>query len=747
MLRWRLPISVRRYSSAMEGWINQQNSELAQLSNGQMEFKTGHLARFASGACTVTLGDSTVLATTVCKPDTSGTSPFSSGKALSVDFLQSASAVGRIPMNYLRRELQQTDMDILISRMIDRSLRPLYSSSFRGNTKIICKPLSAARDADMAVLGINAASCSIALSECPFAETVGAARIALLDNEIVLNPPHYDLQQSRMNLLLSGTKSKKVLMIEMDGKEIPMDTFMESIEVGFSDIEKVIDAIDALKSSSGKDKIPEDQFMTDVEKTLLKDIFDMACDRLEYILTDATHLKTSRDEAITAYKKELIERILTKNSGTLPATVSLIFDIVVKNILRRLTRESGIRVDGRAIDEFRPISIQTDLYPRLHGSAMFQRGQSQVMGTVTFDSPQSAFRPDAIAQLLGAQQKKSFMVHYEFPQFAVNQISDSSGRFNRRSLGHGTLAEKALKNVVPEDFPYCIRVDCQVLESNGSTSMASACVGSLAMYDAGVPLKNAVGGVAIGLFNDNGELLATENDKPVILTDLMGMEDYAGDMDFKIAGTKDGFTSIQLDVSIPGLTMDLVRESLERGRHGLDHVLAKMNEALPKPRTQFKECVPLLEHVILPGYKRSALFRNAGFNAKLVEAETGVQVQADEEDKILLMAPTKEDAARAKELINKLTDVSTQVDPNFGEIQKCEVIEVLDRGIVVKLKAFKDPVFVPIKSLTPKLVKHTSALDVKIGQKLSMQFFGRNPETGQPRLATRSIGTKPVDLK
>ncbi|CAD5229991.1 unnamed protein product [Bursaphelenchus okinawaensis] len=692
-----------------------------------MVFNTGHMARFASGACTVTYGDTTVLSTAVSKLESAAPSSLTSGKMFSVDFLQSASAVGRIPMNYLRRELQQSDDDILISRVIDRSLRPVYPDAFKGTTKVVCKPLSATRGADMAVLGINSASCALALSDVPVEETVGAARIALFGNEVILNPPYPELQNSRMNLLLAGTRSKKVLMIEMDGKQIDLDTFMETINAGFTDIDKIVDAIEQLQKSCGKPKSEETQLMTKVEQQMAKDILDMATDRIEYILTDSSHLKDSRDKAISTFQKELVTQYMAQKPDVPEYVVNSIFSLVVKGVLRKLTRNTGIRADGRAVDEFRRIQIETDLYPRLHGSAMFQRGQSQVMGTVTFDSP-LRFPTRCHSPTPGCATK----------EFAVNQIADHAGRFNRRSLGHGTLAEKALKHVVPDDFPYCIRVDCQVLESNGSTSMASACAGSLAMYDAGVPLKNAVGGVAIGLFSDNGELMKEDGDQePVILTDLMGMEDYAGDMDFKIGGTKDGFTTIQLDVSIPGLTLDIVKESLIRGRQGLGHVLEKMNEVGPEPRPEFKSCVPILEQMTLPSYKKSALFRNACFNAKLVEAETGVQVQSEDENKVLLMAPSKEDADKAKELIKKLTDVSVEVDPPFGETQKCEIIEVMDRGVLVKLRAYREPIFIPIKSITAKNVKHTSALDLKVGQKLSLQFLGRNPDTGQIRLVNR----------
>jgi polyribonucleotide nucleotidyltransferase len=370
-------------------------------------------------------------------------------------------------------------------------------------------------------------------------------------------------------------------------------------------------------------------------------------------LTDSSHDKTSRDEAILSLRKQTVaalsETYETKH-------LEYCFNVLLKHSMRQMAEHSWLRVDGRGLDEIRPIFIETDVYPKLHGSAIFQRGQSQVMGTITFDSLESSFRPDAIAQLLGAQQRKSFMVHYEFPAFAVNQLSESSARFNRRSLGHGNLAEKALKRMIPNSFPYCIRLDCQVLESNGSTSMASACVGSLALFDAGVPLKLPVAGIAIGLFDERGDLYkpdGAEKPKTLIMTDLMGMEDFAGDMDFKITGTSKGFTAMQLDVSVPGISTSLVKKCLGKARLGLDHILKLMNQAMPKPRSSFKSSVPVMESILLPSSHRAILFRANAYNAKLIGAETGAQFFVEDDERITIMAPSLTDLETAKRMMKE----------------------------------------------------------------------------------------------
>ena len=360
---------------------------------------------------------------------------------------------------------------------------------------------------------------------------------------------------------------------------------------------------------------------------------------------DPTHDKVSRDTAINELKKTVVAAF-GDNPMTPITLVEQAFSDHVKQSIRRLAIELDQRCDGRKMDEFRPISIAVDVYKKLHGSALFQRGQSQVMGTVTFDSPAAAFHPDSIAQLLGSQQKKMFMLHYEFPGFATNEFSGNRP-FNRRELGHGVLAEKALKHVVPDNLPYCIRLACQVLESNGSTSMASACVGSLAMYDAGIKLKSPVAGVAIGLIEDK------EKKDYKILTDILGIEDYAGEMDFKMAGTKSGFTAMQLDLKNNGLRKDQLLDALRAGRKGLDHVLKKMNEAIPEPRPEFKPTVPVMETMPLPSYKRAAIFRGGGYNAKLIEAETGTKILVEDDANISLFAPNKEKLQKAKKMIEE----------------------------------------------------------------------------------------------
>lgn len=480
----------------------------------------------------------------------------------------------------------------------------------------------------------------------------------------------------------------------------------------------------------------------------MEQVKSLADDQLYYILMDPTHDKTSRDNAITNLRRLVVTTI--SESPEYPANViEQVFSDYVKDTYRKIVLEHNQRCDGRKLDEFRPISIQVDVYKKLHGSAIFQRGQSQVLGTVTFDSPASAFHPDSIAQLLGAQQKKMFMLHYEFPGFATNEFSAKTA-FNRRELGHGILAEKSLKHVMPDDFPYCIRLACQVLESNGSTSMASSSVGSLALYDAGVPLKSPVAGVAIGLLENK-----SNKEDYRILTDIMGFEDYAGDMDFKIAGTKNGFTAMQLDIKNDGLTKEQVKESLNAAKNGISHVLEKMSAAIPEPREEFKKTVPIMEDVLLPNYKRSCLFRNGGYNAKQIEAETGTKIFIEDEQNIKLFSPNKEKLEQAKKMVAewvffhifwldfdhfcffRFAEETATLDLTFGQWYTSEIVEIRENGIFVRIKQGTKPLFIPNHELDIRKVQHASVLGLKEGTPIKVQYFGRDPVTGYHRLSRK----------
>uniref|UniRef100_A0A183BWW5 Polyribonucleotide nucleotidyltransferase n=1 Tax=Globodera pallida TaxID=36090 RepID=A0A183BWW5_GLOPA len=591
--------------------------------------------------------------------------PFSSGLALTVDFRQSASAIGRIPSNYFRKELSNDEQQITISRIIDRSLRPTIQPHFPGRIHVVCKPLALDPDSgDSTVLGINVAAAALALSPVPLRCTTAAVRVGIVDGNVVLNPSREVLKRSTMDLVFAGTMqvdedkpatatmnlvkgvndARRVLMVEMEGKEVDTEQFVEAMHKGFAAIQKTHAAIQRLANAVGSRKyeVP-DPALTDDSLAELSERCEVCQGALEAIFTDFTHDKMSRAEAMDEIFegwRMLMSRLPGHYSENQLRTT---FNHMAKKLHHQLVHETGRRIDGRAVDEFRPIECRVNLYKKLHGSALFQRGQSQVFSTVTFDSPQKG---------------------------------------TRREIGHGVLAEKALRQVMPEQFPYTVRLACQVLESNGSTSMASVCAGSMALFDAGVPLlANHVAGLAIGLLTDgDGKRI-----KYTLLTDLMGYEDYAGDMDFKIAGTQRGFTAMQMDIKICGLPFGVLREALERGRKGIDHVLALMRATVAEPRSEFKTSVPIIETMPLPAFKRAVLFRSGGYKSKLLEAETGVKVSSEDDSNISLFAPDKECMRRGKEMLEKLLEEHHDEHYQFGAIYKADIVQIMEGGVMVSL--------------------------------------------------------------
>ncbi|CAD6196784.1 unnamed protein product [Caenorhabditis auriculariae] len=703
-----------------------EQSVSVKLNDGpSLELKTGHVARFTSGAVVASCGGNAILATCVANKSKPGT--------LVVDYKQSAAAVGRIPTNFLRRELSQSDHEILLSRAIDRSLRPLLPAECC-EVQVVCKPLVLDENGDQLVLGLNAASMALQLSEVDFDGPLATCRIVSDENSnIMINPNRQQCSKSHLNMIVAmkkGQRTEKKSKYKFFSSKFSMETIEKALDVGFERVEHLLIAMEGLAA----DRKPVKAKLRSVsgERTIGQAVENLARERLYYVFTNITHDKTSRDNEI----KEILEDVLSSSDveGMLCEVVQETFYKLGKKIMREIVQESNTRCDGRRLEDFRPINIDIDMYPMLHGCSLFQRGQTQVMSTVTFDSPSAAFHPDSVAQLLGSQRKKSFMLHYEFPGYAVNEISTSRAA-NRREIGHGALAEKALKNVFPDDFPYAVRLACQVLESNGSSSMASVCAGSLALMDAGVPLKAPAAGVAIGLLTDP----TSPDENYRVLTDIMGYEDYAGDMDFKIAGTSKGFTAIQLDMKIPGMTRKQLSEAMAAGQKGVDFVLNKMNAVRSKPREEFKSTVPVFEHLKMEPFRRANLFRNGAYNAKMIETATDVKISSDEENMVLLLAPNKEKLEAAKEMINKLTIDTSNVQYSFGQFLNVEIAEVLNKGVQVVLPGGSQKVFVSNGQLSATAISHPSALGMKVGDKITVQWFGRDELTGTIRLSRRTL--------
>ncbi|NXT34342.1 PNPT1 nucleotidyltransferase, partial [Pelecanoides urinatrix] len=461
---------------------------------GKMELSSGKLARFADGSAVVQLGDTAVMVTAVSKTKPSA----SQFMPLVVDYRQKAAAAGRIPTNYLRRELGSTDKEILTSRVIDRSIRPLFPVGYFYDTQILCNLLAVDGVNDPDVLAINGASAALALSDIPWNGPIGAVRVGLVDGETIINPTRKQMSSSALNLVVAGAPQNQVVMLEATAENILQQDFCHAIKVGVKHTQQIIQGIQQLVKERGVVKRTVQKLFVAPEE-IVECTKKLAFNKIYAVFTDSSHDKISRDEAINKIRLETEEQLKEKFPGAEPYEIMESFNVVSKDIFRNLVLNEYRRCDGRDLTSLRDIKCEVNMFKMLHGSALFQRGQTQVvLCTVTFDSIESSVKSDLISTAVSGIKDKNFMLHYEFPPYATNEIGKVTG-MNRRELGHGALAERALKPIIPQDFPFTIRVTSEVLESNGSSSMASACGGSLALMDAGVPVSSAVAGVAIGL--------------------------------------------------------------------------------------------------------------------------------------------------------------------------------------------------------------------------------------------------------
>lgn len=698
-----------------------------------MKLTVGKLARFADGAVIAQYGDTAVLATVVCK-EKSTTSNF---LPLTVDYRQKAAAAGRIPTNYLRREIGTSEQEILTSRMIDRSLRPLFPEGFCHEIQLMCNLLSVDGVNDPDIVGINAASAALSLSSIPWNGPVGAVRVGFINNEVIINPTRRQMAHSTLNLIVACLEPNKVVMLESSSDNILQQDFLKAMKQGVKETQNIIHAIKSLQKQYGALK-REVSSASPVESEIMQAVQSLLSLRLKDILKDSSHDKVSRDEAIAILRQDVVEKLQENYQDIDPSILAQTFGKVTKDIFRNLILEEDVRCDGRGVQDLRDISCQVDLFRPLHGSALFQRGQTQVFCTVSFDSLDSSMRVDPISILTGGIKEKNFMLHYEFPPYATNETG-RPGSVGRRELGHGALAEKGLRSVVPEDFPFTIRLTSEVLESNGSSSMASICGGSLALMDAGVPIAEPVAGVAMGLVTKMHSTKANDIENYKILTDILGIEDYLGDMDFKLAGSKKGITAIQADVKIPGLPLKIINETIIQAFDAKNHILKIMNETLSRPRNDKKENRPVTEKLEIPIAKRSRFIGIGGYNLKKLRTETGVTITPLDESTFQIFAANKSAMDEAKEMIEVFLTEEREPELEFGAIYTAKIVEIRETGLMLQIHNKMQPVFLHNSQLDQRKVNHPSALGMEVGQELSVKYFGRDPATGQIRLSRKVL--------
>ncbi|RWS22441.1 polyribonucleotide nucleotidyltransferase 1-like isoform X1 [Leptotrombidium deliense] len=713
-----------------------------ELSKGRVfKLNIGKLARLADGCCVASSGNTNVMATAVSKATSF---PNASFMPLTVDFRQKSSATGKIPSNFFRRDVGTSEREILTSRMIDRSIRPLFPAGYYGDTQVVCNLLSFDSHHDPDVLAINAASAALALSDIPWNGPVGAVRVGYVDKEIIINPTRKEMLLSTVNVVLTGTHNKCFIMIDGSCNEpILLPDMLKILNTGLKETATIIKNIESLRNSFGKQKRVEKYLVpTDEQIDIVKSIAET---RLREILTNYEHDKFSRDNELSIVREDVITKLKENFVDSELIVLTEAYNKALKSIYEDLVFESNIRCDGRTPSQLRDINCEVNLLKPLHGSALFQRGQTQVLCSLTLDSIDSALKTDAISALIGGVKEKNFMLHYDFPSFATNEIGRTAV-VGRREIGHGALAEKALRAVVPQNFPFTIRLNCEVLESNGSSSMASVCAGSLALLDAGVNIVPAAG-VAMGLISRKVDNKDGEQDSPTteykVLTDILGFEDYLGDMDFKIAGTKKGFTAIQLDTKVQnGLPMKVVMDAFNGAANAKKEILSLMNSVIGKPNEQKQLSWPVIEKIEIPPHKRSKFIGFSGHNLKRMVDQIGVRINADDEfeNTFVVFAPNKEAMEEANEFISKLiADEVTEPQLDFGGIYTAKIVEIKDNGVMIELYPNMRPTLLHLKELDQRKVGHPSALGLEVGQEIQVKYFGRDPVSGYMRISRRVL--------
>ena len=624
-----------------------------ELAGGKtLTFETGSLAKQAHGSAVIRSGDNIVLATAVANQEAREGIDFF---PLTVDYREYTYAGGRIPGGFIKREGRPSEREILTSRQIDRPIRPLFPEGFHNETQVIAFVLSADTQNDPDVLGINAASCALTLSDVPFQGPIGAVRLGLLNGQFVINPTYDEMRDGLLRLMVAGTKDG-IVMIEAGAGRVQEQTIVDAIEFGHNEIKKICAAISELHEKAGK---PKREFTpAEIDERYYRDLRSRIEARMADALDTQKHPKAESYNLVRNYKKELLDALPEEDlEGR--EKFSHYFEIVRERMFRDQVINQQRRPDGRAFDQVRPISIEVGVLPRTHGSALFTRGETQALVTTTLGTSEDMQR----LELFEGEAKKRFMLHYNFPPFSVGEVAFLRGA-GRREIGHGALAERAVSAVLPSeaDWPYAMRVVSDILESNGSSSMATVCGASLSLMDAGVPLSSAVAGVAMGLVK--------EGDDFAILTDIAGAEDHYGDMDFKVAGTREGITALQMDIKVSGITPQIMSQALEQARQGRLFILDKMDEALPEARSKVSRHAPRFYSLQIPTDKIRDLIGPGGKMIRSIIEQTGVKIDVEDSGRVNVASADEASAAKALQIIGELTATAEVGKTYLGKVSR-----------------------------------------------------------------------------
>src|SRR4051812_17533732 len=686
----------------------------------RLVIETGRMAKQAAGSCLVTFGDTMVLAT-VTVSDTKSPLPFF---PLTVEYREKTYAAGKIPGGFIKREGRPADNEILSARIIDRSIRPLFPEGFQNEVQVFCYVISADQENDADVLALVATSYAMNASRIPFAGPIAGVRVGRIQGNWVLNPTFQQLEYSDMELVVAGSNDS-IMMVEGGALEVSEEDIVEALGVAQGGIRELIGYQEELLKSAGRA-----EKLAWTKAAVTEGLVDKVKAAADVKISEALNQKDkqTRVQAVEAVKKSVAESFAADLPDNAKEIHSILGDLEY-NALRSQVLTTKKRVDGRATNEVRPISIDMGLLPRAHGSALFTRGQTQALAVVTLGTANDVQRLDTIDS--PSETTKSFMLHYTFPPFSTGEVRPVRGT-SRREIGHGNLAERALQGVLPDfaDFPYTLRIVSEILESNGSSSMATVCGGSLAMMDAGVPIRGAVAGVAMGLIK--------EGKKYAILTDILGTEDHLGDMDFKVAGTQAGITSIQMDIKIQGLDLQIMKEALAQAKDGRLHILGEMNKALAAPRTDLSTYAPRIVTLNINPEKIGDLIGPKGKTIRGIQDETGAELTVDDTGLVTIAAVGGEAMQRARQMVQAIT-----AEPEIGATYEGNVKTTTAFGAFVEIMPGTEGL-VHISELQHGRTERTEDV-VNKGDRVTVKLLDRD-ERGRLRLSMKALVPRPEGM-